>query len=54
VRDWVVEFETMLSHSESTRQEIYYYNLGQSGLPVRNQLTETQIKSFTYSNDATP
>ncbi|MCD6249231.1 MAG: hypothetical protein J7J98_02710 [candidate division Zixibacteria bacterium] len=48
VRDWVIENETMLSHSETLNQEIFFYELGQSGIPVRNQMTETNVKSYTY------
>ena len=51
IRDWVLEFETMLSHSEASRQEIFYYELSQSGLPVRNQMIETQGKQFTYPEE---
>ena len=48
VRDWVIENETMLSHSENLSQEIYFYELAQSGMQVRNQMTEAHVKTYTY------
>ena len=53
-RDWVLEFETMLSHSESSREEAFYFELTSSGLPVRNDIVETQSKRFSYPGAATP
>jgi hypothetical protein len=53
-REWVLEFETMLSHLESSREEAFYFELTSSGLPVRNELTEIQSKLFTYPGAATP
>jgi len=52
LREWVLEFETMLSHSESSQQEVFYYELSQSGLPVRNQMSEVQGKTYTYAEAA--
>jgi len=48
VRDWVIESETMLSHTETLNQEIFFSELAQSGVPVRNQMSETNIKRYTY------
>ena len=48
VRDWVLEIETMLTHSETSRQEIFFHELSQTGMPVRNQMVESQVKTFTY------
>lgn len=47
-REWVLEYGTMLSHSENSVQEIFYYVLSGSGLPIQNRLTETQSKTFVY------
>ena len=49
-RDWVLEFETMLSHEESSRQEYFFFDLSNSGMPVKNRMAETQSKRFTYPN----
>jgi hypothetical protein len=48
LRRWVVEFETMLTHAEASRQEIFYHELAASGQSVRRTLTEIQEKTFTY------
>jgi len=53
-REWVLEFESMLSHSEASRQEAFYFELTDSGLPVRNEIVETQSKRFSYAGAATP
>jgi hypothetical protein len=53
-REWILEFETMLSHSESSHQEAFYFEPGSSGLPVRNDIAETQSKSFSYPGATTP
>ena len=53
-REWVLEFETMLSHSESSREEAFYFELTGSGLPMRNDIAETQSKRFSYPGAATP
>ena len=47
-RDWVVEFATMLSHEESSRQEYFFFDLSNAGTPVKNRMAETQSKRFTY------
>ena len=52
-REWVLEFETMLSHTESSREEAFYFELTSSGLPVRNEITEVQNKLFSYPVAAT-
>lgn len=47
-REWLLEFETMLSHAEDSRQEAFYYELSGSGLPVKYTIAETQSKRYTY------
>ena len=47
-REWLLEFETMLSHSEDSRQEAFYYELSPSGLPVKYTIAETQSKRYIY------
>ncbi|MEW5794918.1 MAG: hypothetical protein AB1772_01030 [Candidatus Zixiibacteriota bacterium] len=47
-REWLVEFESMLSHTESSRQEAFYYELTASGMPVKNTISESQSKKFVY------
>jgi hypothetical protein len=47
-REWVVEFKTMLSHSESSRQDYFFFDLSQSGMPVKNRMAEAQSKLFSY------
>jgi hypothetical protein len=49
-REWVVEFETMLSHTESSHQEAYYFDLSNSGMPAKNRMVESQSKRFSYSD----
>ncbi len=49
VSEWVLEFETMLTHYEASEQELFYYELTPSGAPARNEMQETLIKQFTYS-----
>ncbi len=49
-RNWVLEFETMLSHEESSNQEYFFFDLSNSGMPVKNRMAETQSKRFVYPN----
>ncbi len=48
LRDWFIESETMLSHKETLRQEIFFSELAQSGVPVRNNMSETHTKTYAY------
>jgi len=48
IREWVLEFETMLTHSDSSREEAFYHQLTSSGVPVRSQISEVQTKHFIY------
>jgi hypothetical protein len=54
LREWVLEFETMLSHSESSREEVHFAELSGSGLPTRSALAETKTKKFSYPAAVTP
>lgn len=49
IRSWVVEFETLLSHSEESKFAVFYNELTESGTMVRSEITETQRKDYSYS-----
>jgi hypothetical protein len=54
LREWILEFETMLSHSESSREEVHFAELSGSGLPTRSSLAERKAKIFSYPAAVTP
>ena len=47
-REWVLEFETMLSHTEDSHEEVFFSELTSSGLPVKSGLAEIKSKKFSY------
>ena len=48
VREWVLEYETMLSHSETERKDTFYHELAASGMQIKHRITEIRNKEFTY------
>lgn len=49
-REWVLEFATMLSHTETSHEQAFYFDLSQSGMPVRSEMSQSHDKRFVYSD----